>query len=140
MADRDFRDAIMAGEYDNGIQQVRDLSVSFMIDSPADFWIANIALTADKRAFRLTSLESQRATFGPFQYTSDHHEGRATFSDGETTITIIKCNRLWSTSSFADDLRPFGLNEPIDNEERFRVKLDYYLSRRATGGRTSSKM
>jgi hypothetical protein len=130
MADHDYRDVIVAGEYDGAMRQVRDLRVSFLIASPADFWIGKIAATADKHAFRLTSIESQPATAGPFDYTCDRGEGRATFSDGETTLTIIKRDRLWAILPNGDDFRPFGLNDPIRDEDRFRVQLDYYLSRK----------
>lgn len=130
MADRDYRDVIVAGEYDDAKQQVRDLRVSYLIASPVDFWIGETALIGDKYAFRLTSLDSRPATVGPFDYICDRSEGSAKFSDGATTITIKKHERLWSISPTGDNLRPYGLNDPLGDEVRFRVQLGYYLSRK----------
>lgn len=128
MAVIDCRDAIVAGEYDAAMQQVRDLRVSFLIDSPGDFWIAETAVTADKHGFRLADIDSRPATVGPFDYTSDRSEGRATFSNGASTVAVQKRDRQWSVSASGDDLRPFGLEQAFDEEEQFRVQLDYYLS------------
>jgi len=127
MADRDYRDVIVAGEYD-AMYRVRDLRVSFLIASPDDFWIAETAVTADKRGFRLTALDSRPATVGPFDYTCDRSEGRATFSKDTSAVTIQKHNRRWSICATRNDLRPFGLDAAFDDEVRFRIQLDYYLS------------
>ena len=112
------------------MQHVRDLRVSFLVASPDDFWIGEAAVTADKRGFRLTALDSHPATVGPFEYICDHSEGRATFTDGNTTVTVQKHDRRWSISSTSDDLRLFGLDCPLTDEKRFRVQFDYYLSRK----------
>jgi hypothetical protein len=129
MADRDYRDVIVAGEYDSAMQRVRDLRVSFLIDSPDHFWIGQMAVSADKRGYRLVKLESNPATVGPFAYTCDRSEGRAMFSNGTSTITVQKHNRRWSILPTGSNLRPFGLDAEFSDEERFRVQLDYYLSR-----------
>ena len=39
-AESDFRDVILAGEYDGANRRIRDLSLSFLLDAPATFWIA----------------------------------------------------------------------------------------------------
>lgn len=130
MADADHRDVIVAGEYDITMRQVRDLRVSFLIASPDDFWIGETAASIHKRGYYLTELKSQPATVGPFDYTCDRSEGHATFSNGENTITIQKHDRKWSLIENDPNLRTYGLDALIDDEERFRVQLDYYLSRK----------
>lgn len=128
MAASDYRDVIVAGEYDGAMHPARDLRVSFLIASPDDFWIGETAVTADKRGFRLIALDSGPATVGPFHFASDRSEGLATFSNGTTTITIQKHRRRWSMPPTGKDLRPYGLDAVFDDEERFRVQLDYYLT------------
>jgi hypothetical protein len=92
-ANLDFRDVIVAAEYDGALRQVRDLRVAFLIDSPDDFWIADIATTAHKHGYRLSALQSQSATVGPFDFTADKGEGQATFCKGESTLTVLKRDR-----------------------------------------------
>jgi hypothetical protein len=130
MANWDHRDVIVAGEYDGAMQRIRDLRASFLITSPDDFWIAETAVVANKRGFQLIELESHPATVGPFDYTCDRCEGIAMFSNGTTTLTIQKHNRQWSISAPENNLRPFGLENTFDDEGRFLVQLDYYLSRK----------
>ena len=129
MAETDFRDVIVAGEYDEIMGRVRDLCVSFLIAAPEDFWIGETAKSIYKRGYSLTVLESRPATLGPFEYTCDRSEGTATFSNGVDRLNVTKAARKWSVNS-DDDLRRFGLNESFENEERFRVQLDFYLSQR----------
>jgi len=128
MAATDYRDVIVAGEYDGAMQQVRDLRVSFLIESADDFWIAETAVVADRHGFYLTSIDSRPATVGPIDYACDRSEGRATFSNGASAVTLQKHDRRWSLPPGEDDLRPFGLDEAIDDEERFRIQLDFYFS------------
>ena len=130
MADADHRDVIVAGEYDIIMHQVRDLRVSFLIASPDDFWIGETAASIHKRGYYLTELKSQPATVGPFDYTCDRSEGLATFSKGEDTIMIQKHDRNWSLIQDDPDVRTYGLDVLIGDEERFRIQLDYYLSQR----------
>ncbi len=129
MAETDFRDVIVAGEYDGTMRQIRDLCVSFLIASPEDFWIAETAESIYKRGYILTALKSLPATVGPFDYICDRSEGTATFSNQVYRINVIKTGRIWSVKS-DDDLRRFGLDEAFDNEERFRKQLDFYLSQK----------
>ncbi|TWU35835.1 hypothetical protein Q31b_52700 [Novipirellula aureliae] len=129
MAETDFRDVIVAGEYDETMRPVRDLCVSFLIASPDDFWIAETAKSIYKRGYSLTAVKSGPATVGPFDYTCDRSEGTATFSSDVHEIEIEKADRKWSVNS-DDDLRRFGLDESLDDEERFRIQLDLYLSQK----------
>lgn len=124
MADVDFRDVIVAGEYDELMCPIRDLSVSFLIATPEDFWIRETAKSAYKCGYTLTRLKSRPATVGPFHYTCDRSEGTATFSNGINRIDVEKADRKWFVNS-DDDMRRFG----FDDEERFRVQLEFYLSK-----------
>lgn len=124
LADTDHRDAIVAGEYDNGMRQIRDLRVSFLIASPDDFWIGETAAIMHRRGYCLTELKSQPATVGPFDYTCDRNEGVATFSGGVNTITIRKHDRKWSLVAGDSNLASYRLDALLDDEELFRNRLD----------------
>jgi hypothetical protein len=52
----DQRDAIVAGEYDSAGRRVRDLSVSFLVDTPKAFWISGVAAMMASRGYTLSSL------------------------------------------------------------------------------------
>jgi hypothetical protein len=129
LADVDYRDVIVAGEYDSAMRHVRDLRVSFLIASPDDFWISETATTIHKYGYCLVQLNSHPATRGPFEYTCDRTEGIATFSDERSVIKIEKRDRKWLLVHDGSNLRPYGLDAWFDNEERFQIQLDYYLSR-----------
>jgi hypothetical protein len=129
-AELDTRSLITAGEYDNGTRKIRDLSVSFLIASPADFWITNTATSAHELGYRLTGLKSIPAFVGPFNDPSDRNEGEATFSNGKLEVRIQKRDRQWSILGMGPELRRYGLDMTTDDEERFRIQLVYYLSRR----------
>ena len=129
LAEADFRDAILAGEYDSCMRPIRDLCVSFLIASPADFWISEAARTLYGRGFILTALKSIPATVGPFNFTCDQSEGWAIFSNGNDAIIIKKSNRQWSVTADGDICK-YGLDRTFDYEERFRIQMDYYLSLR----------
>lgn len=129
MAEADFRDVIVAGEYDETMGRIRDLAVSFLIAAPTDFWIGETAKSIYKRGYTLTDLKSRPANVGPFDFTCDHSEGTATFSNGVDRIEVEKADRKWSVNS-DDDLRRFGLDESLEDEERFRVQVDFYLSQK----------
>lgn len=130
LADRDYRDLIVAGEYDMAMRQVRDLRVSFLIASPDDFWIGEMAATMHKHGHFLAHLKSQPATVGPFDDTCDRSEGLAMFSNGADAIAIQKRDRNWSLVQDDSDLRAYGLDVSIDDEERFRIQLNSYLSQK----------
>ncbi len=130
LADVDYRDVIVAGEYDSVMSQVRDLRVSFLIASPDDFWIAETATTMHQYGYCLIQLDSRPATKGPFKYTCDRNEGVATFSDDTSVLKIEKRDCKWRLVHDGSDLRSYGLDTLIDEEERFRIQLNYYLSRK----------
>ncbi len=130
LADLDDRDVIVAGEYDLGMRRIRNLSESFLINSPLDFWIEAIAVVAYRHGFRLTELTSQPSTDGPFDDSSERCEGKAIFSNGISTVTIQKQGRQWSLHDHECDLRPYLLEAPVTDAERFQIRLDNYLSQK----------
>ena len=126
LADLDDRDVIFAGEYDLG-RRVRDLRVSFLIKSPVDFWISELATTAYKHGYHLTNLKTQAVSTPPFAGTQTR--GIAMFMKGGRTFTIRKQDGQWSIDGIGCNLAAFGLDSPLADEERFRIQLDYLLSR-----------
>ena len=125
---RDHRDVIIAGEYDIGMQRVRDLRASFLVSDPLDFWIGNLAMFLNSRDFYLVSLESRNATNGPFEYTCDRGQGIAVFKRGDQMLTITKENRQWRAIGDATVLRRFQLHIPYDDADQFRNQLAWLLS------------
>ncbi|WP_145052674.1 hypothetical protein [Lignipirellula cremea] len=130
-ASTDYRDAILAGEYDDiGMQQIRDLRASFLVDDPLDFWIGELAVFLNSRDFQLVSLESREATAGPFDYTCDRGEGIGTFQRADRTMIISKDNRRWQVIGDAAELQPFQLHIAYDDEDQFRSQLAWMLRRK----------
>ncbi len=125
-ARRDYRDVIMAGEYE-GDTPVRDLSVSFLIDCPEKFWISEVAGMMMSRGYQLCSLETRRSTVGPFEYTSDFHEGRARFLGPKGGIEIEKMNRQWMIVGNSRDLEIHEMNHAFSDERVFRDAVSCYL-------------
>src|SRR5262249_53001945 len=103
-ARQDYRDVIVAGEYNEGMLHVRDLRASFLIDSPEKFWAGDIVCLMDSHSYRLTALETRSATAGPFEYTADYGEGRATFVGPLGEIAIEKKDRQWVVHGNRRDL------------------------------------
>ncbi len=126
-ADVDYRDVIVAGEYDGAMRRVRDLRVSFLINSPEDFWISEVALTAHKHGYFLAHLETHSISTPPFAGTQSH--GTAKFINNGQTITIHKRDGQWWIDRHDCNLATFGLDAPLADEERFRIQLDFLLSR-----------
>lgn len=118
---------IVTAEYDGGVRQLRDLSVSFLIDSPEKFWAGQIARLMDSRGYRLTSIEMRPATAGPFTYISDYGEGRATFIGPKGEIAIAKKDTHWLIHGERRDLEVHGLDRPVADEHAFRDALSGYL-------------
>jgi hypothetical protein len=139
LAKRDYRDAIVAGEYDSSLRHLRDLRVSFLINLPDDAWISDVAVTLAMHGFWLRRVESRAATVGPFKYLNDRGEGQAVFYNGTNTFVVEKRNRSWAITEGGLNLHRFGLDSPINDENRFRVQIDYLLSpagiARASGDR-----
>jgi hypothetical protein len=126
-ADIDDRDVIVAGEYDGAMRRIRDLRVSFVINSPEDFWISGVALTAHRHGYLLVNLETHAVSTPPFARTQTH--GTSTFIKAGRTITIHNKDGQWWIDGHDCNLASFGLDAPLADEERFRIQLDFLLSR-----------
>ncbi|MBX3416868.1 MAG: hypothetical protein KF851_04630 [Pirellulaceae bacterium] len=126
-ADIDYRDVIIAGEYDGALRRVRDLRVSFLINSPEDFWISEVALTAYKHGYFLVNLETHCISTPPFAGSRSY--GTATFTNQCRTITIHNRDGQWRLDGHECNPAKFGLDAPLADENRFRIQLDYLLSR-----------
>ncbi len=123
----DYRDVIVAGEYDDAMRRIRDLRVSFLINSPEDFWISNVALTAHKHGYFLADLETHCSSTPPFAGTQTG--GTATFTNDGRTIKIRNRDGQWRIDGHGCNLAAYGLDVPLADEERFRIQLDFLLSR-----------
>ncbi len=123
LAGIDYRDVILAGEYNAEMQHIRDLRASFLIDSPLDSWVGEVAAALDAIGWRLVSLESRKATVGPYEYTADFGEGTATFVSGTDVMTIRKENRQWQVIDGGGELHRNGFDEVYDFESEFRDRL-----------------
>ena len=126
MAREDDRDVILTGEY-NGLHRIRDLRVSFLIDCSQKFWVSGVACLMAARGYRLLRLETRAATAGPFEYTSDWGEGRATFSGPKGEITIGKKDRQWVIHGNRRDIQARGLDHPFGDEAEFCDAVSGYL-------------
>jgi hypothetical protein len=127
LARQDYRDVIVAGEYDGGMRQVRDLRASFLVDNPEKFWAGEVACIMASRGYRLTALETRSATVGPFEYTADYGEGRATFVGPLGEIAVEKKNRQWVVHGNRRDLAAHEMDHAFFDERVFRDALSGYL-------------
>jgi hypothetical protein len=127
LARRDYRDVIIAGEYDDMMRRTRDLSVSFLIDSPETFWASEVARMMASRGYRLTALESRPATLGPFTFTSDAGEGQATFIGQKGEIAIEKRDRQWSIHGNDRDLEILEFHHAFSDARAFLDAVSGYL-------------
>lgn len=127
LARQDYRDVIVAGEYDSAMRRVRDLSASFLIDNPEKFWASEAACLMASRGYRLTALETNPATVGPFEYLSDWGEGLATFNGPIGNVVIEKKDRQWMVHGNRSDLVAHEMDHPFCDERAFRDALSGYL-------------
>jgi hypothetical protein len=124
---QDYRDLIVAGEYDCAMQRIRDLRASFLIDSPEKFWIGEVACVMAARGYVLSSLETHPATTGPFNYTADFGEGTATFVGPKGKIEIERRDRQWFIHGNPRELEMQELNHAFNDARTFRDALSCYL-------------
>jgi hypothetical protein len=127
LARQDYRDVILAGEYDDAMRQVRDLRDTFLIDDPEKFWAVEMACLMASRGYHLTALQTRSLTAGPFVYTSDLGEGRATFIGPKGEIVIEKKDRRWSIQRNRRDLTIHDLDHAYGDEQAFRDAVSGYL-------------
>jgi hypothetical protein len=127
LAEFDYRDAIMAGEYDSARRHIRDLRVSFLLDTPDTFWVGDVACMMASRGYTLSSLTTRATTAPPFDYTADYSEGRAQFVGPEGAIEVEKKNRRWTIRGDPQELERYNLNHAFDDERLFRDAVSGYL-------------
>jgi hypothetical protein len=123
----DVRDVLWNAQEDLGGRRVRDLSVSFLIDSPEKLWISFIANMMETRGYRLTSLETRSATAGPFEFIADYSEGTATFVGPKGQFQIEKKDGQWTIRGKPRDLEVHEMNHPFDDERVFSDAVWSYL-------------
>jgi hypothetical protein len=126
VARKDYRDAIMAGEYDLAGRRVRDLNATFLIDSPEKFWASGVANLMESRGYRLTVLETRPATTDPFAARTEY-EGRATFVGPKGEIVIERKDRQWMIHGNRRDLEIRELDRPYSDHGVFLDKVSGYL-------------
>jgi hypothetical protein len=131
---QDYRDVIVAGEYDGAMRRVRDLRATFLIDSPEKFWAGGVACLMASRGYRLTVLETRPPTAGPFVYGADYGEGRATFIGPKGEIGIEKRDRQWVIHGDRRDLEIHELGHPVSDERAFRDAVSGYLLSKVRAG------
>ena len=134
LAELDYRDAIIAGEYDPAGRQVRDLRVSFLLDTPEAFWVSEVARMMASRGYTLSSLATRAVTALPFEYAADVGEGRAKFVGPEGGVEVEKKDRRWMIRDDPKDLERYNLNRVFDDERVFRDAVSGYLLMRRRPG------
>lgn len=141
LAVEDYRDVIVAGEYDASMRQIMDLRASLLIDSPEKLWVGEVACLMASRDYRLTAIDSRPATVGPISYTTDYGEGTATFVGPKGEMEVEKKDRLWAVCGNRRDLAIYNLDRRFDDEQAFHDALSGYLlsaTQEAAGGLTAS--
>lgn len=121
LADDDYRDVIMAGEYDDMSRPVRDLRVSFLIDTPEKFWCSGVAFAMHERGYVLTDLDSRPAD------NLGNGEGVATFEGRIGRLRIEKRSDQWRLTGDLEQLDLHGLDQPFDDEAAFTETVSAYI-------------
>ena len=124
---QDYRDVIVAGEYDGSKRHIRDLRASFLIDAPEKMWIGEVACIMASRGYLLSSLETRAATVAPFTYSADFSEGIAKFVGPKGELVIEKKDRQWMIRGDRRELEIHDLNHVFNDESVFRDAVSCYL-------------
>jgi hypothetical protein len=112
----DYRDIVMAAEYDDMRRCVRDLRASFLIDSREKMWIGDLAAALSSRGFFLESVQAG---------TMD--SGLAVF-DGDLGKLVIKKDRgQWILEGETDELDLYDLRRAYDDERQFSDAVSCYV-------------
>ena len=123
LASVDERDVIIAGEYDDAMQHIRDLTVSFLVESP-DFWVSKASIIMARLGYQLVSVDSDVAVEGPFDYQCDRSEGTALFKRRDNLVQLSKRNRTWTALVGDEPLRNvFNNKSEFANEDEFEPIL-----------------
>lgn len=127
LADFDYRDVIVAGEYEGWSDRIRDLRVSFLIDSKEKMWVSGVADVMASRGYTLSHIESRAASVEPFQVTEDLFEGTAKFEGAKDAFMVEKKDRQWIIQGNAYDLELHDLNHPFEDAKVFYDAVGCYL-------------
>jgi hypothetical protein len=128
MAVYDYRDAIMAGEYKPSGERIRDLRVTFLIDSPEKMWISGIAGTMYGRGFHLKALETRTLPVDPCESNPVRFDGVATFVGRLGEIQVEKRNKQWMIHTELNDFLLNGLKSPHEDLTYFQESLSSFLA------------
>ncbi len=131
LADQDYRDVIVAGEYQEMHRYLRDFRVSFLIDAPLKWWISEVAVALAQRDYFLSSVETVPANNGVAIHQCDLGEGTATSEGDLGQICVTKNRGQWVLKGDKAELELYGLTKTFDNERDFSDAVSgYILSRR----------
>jgi len=124
---RDYRDLIMAGEYDHKSNRRRDLTASFLVDGDQNFWIADLAELMASRGYRLTTLEIHPDNSSRAEKLSENISKRATFVGAKGTIQIELKQGLWRICGDLPTLELHDLNRKFEDGRAFRDAVSALL-------------
>jgi hypothetical protein len=111
LAEQDYRDLIVAGEYLDSDTRIRDLRVSFLIDAPSKLWIGELAVVMAARRYVLSSVS----------------EVAATFEGGLGRLQILKKAGIWKLVGDQTDFETQGLTKSFRSERQFTDAVSGYL-------------
>ncbi|MEK6701303.1 MAG: hypothetical protein AABZ53_03505 [Planctomycetota bacterium] len=120
LAKQDYRDVIMAGEYDDTDRHVRDLRASFLIDTPEKMWVGELAVAMAKREYSLTALDTVAVELPTTTFPTDHNEGTATFEGDVGRIRVQKRRGRWTVLGDPRELAIFGLDKDFSGQRDFQ--------------------
>jgi hypothetical protein len=121
LAELDYRDVIVAAEYQDMQTHIRDFRASFLIDAPMKMWISDVAAALAQRDYALSSIDAVS--------TENHSagEGTATFEGDCGTIRITKKLGMWTVRGNETELERYGLMKPFGNERDFTDAVSGYI-------------
>lgn len=127
VAKKDFRDAILAAEYDFP-DRLRNFTVSFLLEEPRHMWANWIAGVAVGRGYTLVSIETRPTTErqrGPFELYP--FEGIARFTGPIGEVVVENRGGQWFLHDIGGDLDRYNLNRSFGNESEFADAVSSYL-------------
>jgi hypothetical protein len=112
----DYRDVVMAAEYDDMRLPVRDLRASFLIDSREKMWIGDLAAALSGRGFFLESIQ-----------TATMDSGIAVFVGDLGRLVINKDRGQWIVEGEMDELDLYDLRRAFDDKRQFSDAVSCYM-------------
>ncbi|MFZ2644592.1 MAG: hypothetical protein WA117_26610 [Verrucomicrobiia bacterium] len=127
VADQDYRDMILVGEYDDMHRQLRDFRTSFLIDAPVKMWISHVAVVLAGRGYFLSSVETVPVEAGATARLSDLGEGVAIFDGDLGQIRVAKHRRQWILTGDIGELESYDLAKAFADEREFSDAVSCYI-------------